>query len=267
MLYFVAHEMLNVRRKRIVHFLQPPRKGFRHEPEASAFAPRSWLLHAPRCSREPRWPRPRRPRRHPPPPPRRRPNPTGRSPATSASTASTCSAASRRPTKSPRSRAASTWATRAASTSAPGRRTSAGSPTATRTSRRSLEWDFYGGYKWALPADFVLDLGVLYYWYPGTYPRGYTKPNTTELYAALDVEVAVGEVQLQRQQQDLRLPRFARLATTGSCNVNYDVIDKVNDVHRQGHALRSRRQAEVQEQRLLRLQRLEGRRRRPKSTA
>ena len=42
----------------------------------------------------------------------------------------------------------------------------------------SMEWDFYGGYKWALPADFVLDLGVLYYWYPGTYPSGYIKPNT-----------------------------------------------------------------------------------------
>lgn len=31
----------------------------------------------------------------------------------------------------------------------------------------SLEWDFYGGYKWALPKDFTLDLGTLYYWYPG----------------------------------------------------------------------------------------------------
>jgi uncharacterized protein (TIGR02001 family) len=27
----------------------------------------------------------------------------------------------------------------------------------------SLEWDFYGGYKWSLPQDF----GTLYYWYPG----------------------------------------------------------------------------------------------------
>lgn len=31
----------------------------------------------------------------------------------------------------------------------------------------SLEADFYGGYKWSLPNDFVLDLGTLYYWYPG----------------------------------------------------------------------------------------------------
>jgi uncharacterized protein (TIGR02001 family) len=32
----------------------------------------------------------------------------------------------------------------------------------------SMEWDFYGGYKWNLPNDFVLDLGGLYYWYPGS---------------------------------------------------------------------------------------------------
>src|SRR6266498_1225542 len=28
----------------------------------------------------------------------------------------------------------------------------------------SLEWDFYGGYKGSLPADFGYDLGVLYYY-------------------------------------------------------------------------------------------------------
>src|SRR5262245_25871818 len=46
-----------------------------------------------------------------------------------------------------------------------------------------IEWDFYGGFKGSLPADFGYDLGVMYYWYPGTYPSGYTTPNTTELYA------------------------------------------------------------------------------------
>lgn len=39
--------------------------------------------------------------------------------------------------------------------------------TGTYQSGGSLEWDFYGGYKWNLPNDFVLDLGTLYYWYPG----------------------------------------------------------------------------------------------------
>ena len=40
--------------------------------------------------------------------------------------------------------------TRAASTSAPGRRTSAGSRTSART-RSSMEWDFYGGFKKYVP--------------------------------------------------------------------------------------------------------------------
>jgi uncharacterized protein (TIGR02001 family) len=31
----------------------------------------------------------------------------------------------------------------------------------------SLEWDFYGGYKWGFAPDFTLDIGTLYYWYPG----------------------------------------------------------------------------------------------------
>ena len=48
----------------------------------------------------------------------------------------------------------------------------------------SLEWDFYGGYKYALTEDWGVDAGVLYYWYPGTYRAGVTKPNTTELYVA-----------------------------------------------------------------------------------
>lgn len=31
----------------------------------------------------------------------------------------------------------------------------------------SLEWDFYGGYKWGFAPDWTLDVGGLYYWYPG----------------------------------------------------------------------------------------------------
>src|SRR5436190_15595448 len=59
-----------------------------------------------------------------------------------------------------------------------------GNPPGT-TASASLEWDFYGGYKGTLPADFGYDVGALYYYYPGTYPPGYTLPDTTELYAAL----------------------------------------------------------------------------------
>ncbi len=92
----------------------------------------------------------------------------------------------------------------------------------------SLEWDFYGGYKWSLPADFVADFGVLYYWYPGTYPSGYTKPNTTELYAALNWKM------LQVKYSYSLNNTFGFPDSSGSYyiegNLNWDVIEKVNDV-------------------------------------
>jgi uncharacterized protein (TIGR02001 family) len=48
----------------------------------------------------------------------------------------------------------------------------------------SLEWDMYGGYKYAFNDDWGIDVGILYYYYPGSYVSGATKPNTTELYVA-----------------------------------------------------------------------------------
>ena len=55
-----------------------------------------------------------------------------------------------------------------------------------------LEWDFYGGYKWGFAPDWTLDLGALYYWYPGDVTPGCTyglvgcpKGDTFELYGAL----------------------------------------------------------------------------------
>ncbi len=45
--------------------------------------------------------------------------------------------------------------------------TTAAAKTGTYSAGGSLEMDIYGGYKWSLPNDFVLDLGTLYYWYPG----------------------------------------------------------------------------------------------------
>lgn len=54
----------------------------------------------------------------------------------------------------------------------------------------SMEWDFYGGYKGSLPADFGYDVGLLYYWYPGAKfnnvtDTGTTKPNNLEIYAGV----------------------------------------------------------------------------------
>jgi uncharacterized protein (TIGR02001 family) len=49
----------------------------------------------------------------------------------------------------------------------------------------SLEWDFYGGYKWGFASDFTLDVGGLYYRYPGDPAPGVVKANTFEVYGAL----------------------------------------------------------------------------------
>ena len=56
----------------------------------------------------------------------------------------------------------------------------------------SLEWDFYGGYKWGFAPDWTLDVGGLYYYYPGDVTPGCTvglvgcpKADTFELYGGL----------------------------------------------------------------------------------
>ncbi len=57
----------------------------------------------------------------------------------------------------------------------------------------SLEMDIYGGYKSTFgKSDFTYDIGLLYYWYPGSVTTGCVyglvgcpKANTTELYGAL----------------------------------------------------------------------------------
>jgi uncharacterized protein (TIGR02001 family) len=49
----------------------------------------------------------------------------------------------------------------------------------------SLEWDIYGGWKYAINDDWGTDIGVLYYYYPGSYVSGATKPDTTEVYGAI----------------------------------------------------------------------------------
>ena len=91
----------------------------------------------------------------------------------------------------------------------------------------SLEWDFYGGYKFALPADFSADLGVLYYWYPGTYPSGFVKPNTFEGYAALTWKFLTLKYSYSFDDT------FGFADSKGSdyleLNASYDIVDKVSD--------------------------------------
>jgi uncharacterized protein (TIGR02001 family) len=71
--------------------------------------------------------------------------------------------------------------------------TAAGSGAPAYSSGGSLEWDFYGGYKWGLASDFTLDVGTLYYWYPGDANTSVAsggnplnpKADTWEVYAGL----------------------------------------------------------------------------------
>lgn len=53
--------------------------------------------------------------------------------------------------------------------------------------RSSLEWDFYGGFKSTFPGsdDWTYDIGVLYYYYPGTANPGITKADTFEGYVGI----------------------------------------------------------------------------------
>jgi uncharacterized protein (TIGR02001 family) len=92
----------------------------------------------------------------------------------------------------------------------------------------SLEWDFYGGYKWGFAEDWTLDVGGLYYWYPGTYPSGFTKPDTFEVYAALSWKWLTGKYSYSTGNT------FGFPNSHGSdyweLNASYDVVDKVNDV-------------------------------------
>ena len=49
----------------------------------------------------------------------------------------------------------------------------------------SLEIDLYTGFRGKLNDDLGYDVGLYEYYYPGTYPAGFTRPYTTEGYAAL----------------------------------------------------------------------------------
>jgi uncharacterized protein (TIGR02001 family) len=50
----------------------------------------------------------------------------------------------------------------------------------------SLELDIYGGFKGSIgKSDFGYDVGLLYYWYPGTEAAGMNSADTFELYGAL----------------------------------------------------------------------------------
>jgi uncharacterized protein (TIGR02001 family) len=93
----------------------------------------------------------------------------------------------------------------------------------------SMEWDWYAGYKGSLPADFGYDLGVLYYWYPGTYPYpDQVKPNTTELYAALTWRFLSLKYSYSVNNKTFGIPD-SRGSSYLDLTASYDVVEKVND--------------------------------------
>ena len=51
--------------------------------------------------------------------------------------------------------------------------------------KSSLEWDFYGGYKGTFADDWTYDVGLLYYYYPGTANPGLIKADTFEGYVGI----------------------------------------------------------------------------------
>ncbi len=94
----------------------------------------------------------------------------------------------------------------------------------------SMEWDFYGGYKGSLPADFAYDLGVLYYWYPGSYPSGFTKPEHDGALRRPVLEVAVVQVQLERRTTRRSASPIRAARSYLDLTASYDIIEKVSDV-------------------------------------
>ena len=146
---------------------------------------------------------------------------TGRSPATPACSATTASAASRRPTRSRPSRAASTSATRRASMSATGTRTS----TARFYNGANLEMDFYGGYK-GRSATFTLDVGALYYYYPGSGAGGTFKIDNTELYVGGGYGPFSAEVLATRSATSSASPT-RRTPATSTATAHYDARQRL----------------------------------------
>lgn len=53
----------------------------------------------------------------------------------------------------------------------------------------NVELDGYAGYRGSWGESVTYDAGFNYYWYPGSYPSGYTSPNTLEGYFAVSFSI------------------------------------------------------------------------------
>ena len=93
----------------------------------------------------------------------------------------------------------------------------------------SVEWDLYGGFKFPLANDFTLDLGALYYYYPGRYPPNFTKPDTLELYAGISWKFLSAKYSYSVDNKTFGLAN-SRGSDYLELNATYDVVEKVSDV-------------------------------------
>ena len=96
----------------------------------------------------------------------------------------------------------------------------------------SIEMDFYGGYKGTV-GSLGYDVGVLYYYYPGTYPAGFVSPNTTELYGA----VTFGPVTAKYSQSTSNLFGVANSKNSGYLDItaNFDLGSGLSVSAHAGH--------------------------------
>lgn len=86
-----------------------------------------------------------------------------------------------------------------------------------------VEVDLYGGFKFEVAPDLVVDLGVLRYEYPGDEVAGTTSPNTTEVYGALNYKM----VSLKYSHSTTNLFGFADSKGSGylELNANVDIAE------------------------------------------
>lgn len=96
-----------------------------------------------------------------------------------------------------------------------------------------VELDLYGGYKYAVNADWTVDLGALAYIYPSN--RLSPSANTTEFYLG----VATGPYSAKYSQSVTNLFGFASSKASGylEANVDYELVKGTNLVAHLGHQM------------------------------